>query len=691
MQIELDRSERISTPQSARNCFIKTNVNGMKEIISDHFPDNIKSARIYVLEKSSYSIIFENMEYDHPFESCDFIEEKLFEELINDLEYESNILKVPFLDFDLILELKFEQTVFADKFANDIIGIFANDFDRCLQNTVKENYGKLSTINRLSQAIMGCLDLETIFSSLVMELKTLISFDRISICTFHSHFDSFRVEAIYETADDNFSFMKQYIRAEKSNIGMLLETKKTFIFNLNDSDKGPVGSQLLRKGIKSVLLSPIMDRGELIASLQIGSIKENGFDENDIKLIDMICKLMSRSIIASGNYSKMRELMNDYQDAQEMFLHTERYRNFIDITRGVLHSFNNHLALIMGRTQLLGMLSGDVIERAKLDKGLDVILKATSAASEQISSLQKYARTREQEEPDQIQIKGLVEEIVALSMPRWKAIGRGKIEFEYNVSSQIHVVGNRKKVRDALINLLMNAVEAEKDTGGKVLIEAEENDDFTTIIIKDNGIGMSAEQITKAYEPFISTKDNGTGLGLSVSFRIVREHRGNIEIQSAQGKGTTVRIVFPKSFHANSVIDDDQSSNSISKVVIIDKQKIHLNLLSKLLEGLGLEIRCCTDVAESELILKDFNPDLVIWDDSAIDCDPEEFVKRLHKSNRNILTCLVGASFDHIDQQCFEGKGINALLSKPYEKSGIISMLHNIRKYINNKQDTYNT
>jgi len=489
MQTEIYQTSNIVTVQDGHLSERELAIKRLKEIIQNCFADRIESVKVYVLENSPYSSVYENLEFDQPFESCDFVQQKHFEELLHNHGSDAAVLSVPFNEFDLIVELNFKSPGYNCTTEDDSVETFTTDFKRYLHGIIKRYYGVLSIINRLNQTILGCLDLETIFSRLAIELKSLIDFDRICMGTYHPQFNSFRVEAVYETENEDFCFMKQYIRAEDSNLVKLIENREPVLYDLKDMGKGHVANQLLHKGYQSILLYPIMDKGEIVASLHFGSKKENNFNQTDLKSLEPVCALVGRSIVAARIYYEQKKMMDDYRDAQEMFLHTERYRNFIDITRGILHSFNNHLALIMGRTQLLGMFSGDVVEREKLDKGLDIILKATNAASDQIALLQKYARTREQKEHDQIQVKGLVEEIVELSLPRWKAVGRGSVEVEYNISSQVHFIGDRKKIRDALINILMNAVEAERTTGGKVHLRADTNDEFTSIEIKDAGVG----------------------------------------------------------------------------------------------------------------------------------------------------------------------------------------------------------
>jgi len=83
--------------------------------------------------------------------------------------------------------------------------------------------------------------------------------------------------------------------------------------------------------------------------------------------------------------------------------------------------------------------------------------------------------------------------------------------------------------------------------GGKLTITTEEADDEIRIIIADTGTGISEENLSKIFEPYFSTKKNGTGLGLTVLFKIVKEHRGEVSVKSREGEGTVFTIALPKS------------------------------------------------------------------------------------------------------------------------------------------------
>ena len=116
------------------------------------------------------------------------------------------------------------------------------------------------------------------------------------------------------------------------------------------------------------------------------------------------------------------------------------------------------------------------------------------------------------------------------------------LEVEHD-SSQIHQV---------LLNLLLNAVQA-MEGAGTVLVEIGSRDNYASVVVSDNGRGISPQHLPNIFRPFYTTKGNGTGLGLSLARRIVEEHHGRIEVSSVVGKGSKFEVVLPFSMPAAEV------------------------------------------------------------------------------------------------------------------------------------------
>jgi len=126
------------------------------------------------------------------------------------------------------------------------------------------------------------------------------------------------------------------------------------------------------------------------------------------------------------------------------------------------------------------------------------------------------------------------------------------------------------QIKQALYNLIKNAFQSLPASGGLIEISTKVTDYEMTLTIRDHGSGISPEIMGSLFEPFHSTKSTGSGLGLLIVRRIMREHGGNIEIESEEGKGTSVILYFPRQHKNVHLLEDSQSS-------IIEIQPPHTN------------------------------------------------------------------------------------------------------------------
>jgi signal transduction histidine kinase len=142
-------------------------------------------------------------------------------------------------------------------------------------------------------------------------------------------------------------------------------------------------------------------------------------------------------------------------------------------------------------------------------------------------------------------VNKLVDESLDLGKDRIKLKGI-KIDKQYEEVGDIYA--DAGSVKTAILNIILNAVEAMEHTKGELKIKTSTDDDRVVLTISDNGQGMSSEILEKLFEPFYSSKPNGMGLGLTSAQNIIYNHKGTIDIESEIGKGTTFIIGFDKNY-----------------------------------------------------------------------------------------------------------------------------------------------
>ena len=232
--------------------------------------------------------------------------------------------------------------------------------------------------------------------------------------------------------------------------------------------------------------------------------------------------------------------ITDRSELERRLVQADKLSSIGLLAAGVAHEVNTPLAVISTYAQLLAkQVSGDD-QKSKL---LEKIAKQTFRASEIVNSLLNFSRTSPAEFDD-VDLNRVVVETVSLVSHQ---LQRAKVEVHLNLMPHLPVIkGNAGKLQQVFLNLVLNARDA-MDAGGILTITSSATDDSARIEVTDTGQGISSENLSRIYDPFFTTKmaRKGTGLGLSVTYGIVREHGGSIEVQSEPGAGTLFHLEFP--------------------------------------------------------------------------------------------------------------------------------------------------
>lgn len=229
---------------------------------------------------------------------------------------------------------------------------------------------------------------------------------------------------------------------------------------------------------------------------------------------------------------------------EEQLLQNEKLRALGEMASGVAHDFNNALAAILGNTQLLLYTAKD----EELKESLKIIEKVARDSAQTVRRLQDFTRKRVHQELYKFNVNAIIQDAIEITKPKWKDEVQGKgihIEMVTNFDEVPLGLGNTSEMREVIANMIFNAIEAMPE-GGKIEIQTFQRKSNIYIQISDTGIGMTEEVRKKVFEPFFTTKPfSNTGLGLSMSYGIIKRLGGEIEVESKVGKGTTFTIILP--------------------------------------------------------------------------------------------------------------------------------------------------
>ncbi len=219
------------------------------------------------------------------------------------------------------------------------------------------------------------------------------------------------------------------------------------------------------------------------------------------------------------------------------------------MTMGVAHDFNNLLTTVLGHAELL---RADLAALGAGDEAVGHLRALDGAAADGaalVRKIQQYIRHEAAERNEPVELHTLAEEVLMLTRPYWHNEPRRRgiaITVERDLAEVPPLLGTPAEIREVVVNLVLNAVQA-MPTGGTLSLRTAAPDARSVCVeVADTGVGMEARVQRRIFEPLYTTKGtSGTGMGLTVSQGIVQEHGGRIEIESAPGHGSRFRLVFP--------------------------------------------------------------------------------------------------------------------------------------------------
>ncbi|MFZ3201537.1 MAG: ATP-binding protein, partial [Candidatus Acidiferrales bacterium] len=233
---------------------------------------------------------------------------------------------------------------------------------------------------------------------------------------------------------------------------------------------------------------------------------------------------------------------------EEQMLQNEKLTSLGLLAAGVAHEVNTPLAVISNYIQ---MLAKQIPADDPRQKTIERIVKQTFRASEIVNHLLNFSRTGAAS-PAELDLNSVLEETLALIQHPFRT---ARVTVVRNYGEKLpYVLGSSTRLQQVFLNLFMNARDA-MPAGGMLEVRTAARNGSVEVEVTDTGIGIPPEHLNRIFDPFFTTKasSKGTGLGLSVSYGIIKEHAGKVDVRSTQGKGTSFRLEFPaarKAVHA---------------------------------------------------------------------------------------------------------------------------------------------
>jgi signal transduction histidine kinase len=386
---------------------------------------------------------------------------------------------------------------------------------------------------------------------------------------------------------------------------------------------------------------------------------------------DLAMALAAQGAVALENsrlYAELRTALATVEQSQQRIIQSERLRALGEMAGGVAHDFNNVLAVVVGRAQLLQRQ----VDAPDLRRQLAIIEQVAQDGAQTVRRIQEFARMRRTRPWQHVDVTEIVREVVEATRPRWgdQAQARGvTFAMRLDLLPVPPVTGDPAELRETFLNLLFNALDAMPE-GGSLTFSTRVDHDRVVCTVEDSGVGMSEEVRQRCFEPFFTTKaEQGTGLGLSIAYGIVTRHGGDIEAWSRPGEGGrfTVRLPIGGEVPPRAPERPLPRPSRRARILVVEDEAAVREMLVDVLTGQGHDVVTCKD-GRSALSQVEGSPfDLALVDLSMPGLSGWEVAKGLRAAQPQVPIALVTGWGDQIDFGEARDCGIDYLMAKPFD------------------------
>lgn len=448
-----------------------------------------------------------------------------------------------------------------------------------------------------------------------------------------------------------------------------------------------------KRGYGSSLALPLLADGKPYGALTLYRELPSAFDSEEIKLLQELASDLSYGIVALRNQRervkaeealissnrRLEETLEELKTTQQKLIQQERLTALGRMASGIAHDFNNAISPIMGFAELLLYKPEYLANPQKVKEYVSMIRTAAMDASQVVQHMREFYRKREVGEIfTPVNLSELVKETLQLTEPRWKhqMEARGiNIGIKKELAEIHPIMGNQAELREALTNLIFNAVDA-MSKGGTLGFRLHAEENAAILEVSDTGEGMTEEVKNHCFEPFYTTKGTkGTGLGLSMVYGIIKRHEGSISVESAPGQGTRFILSFPltKEFRTEEIHPETREKiTHPRKILVVDDEPLVLAMIKEYLVSGGHRVTTATNGKEGLEKILETPFDLLITDLAMPEMTGDQLAEAAKQHNPRLPVIMVTGFADMLEQT---PSGVDILLKKPLSYSAIVEAI----------------
>lgn len=556
-----------------------------------------------------------------------------------------------FIEMLPLVDSDFKQTEEKEKLRRNLV--FQNELQSILVLLVKEK----SVENIAEEILIRCVD---------------VTSSDFGVIAFHQDEDVQKF--LYSDRSNlisNKGEIEKSIKYNSSFINKWLDINKRPLLALNHHNN--IGYGLAQVfDCESLCISPCYFDNKLHAKILVGK-RSGAFSSLDISDIEQFSILLSFTISNIETRALNAAL-------ESRLLQAQKLETIGKLSSGMAHDFNNLLSSIFGSIHLLRSRVADSESASRLIENIEnCSVRARDLTKGLLSFGKPTAKRKEIVMPNFLLSE--IAKVVSQTFP-------SSITLEEKIDTGLHnIIGNGTEIYQILLNLCVNAKES-IEGNGKILLSASnllvddtnsinypllERGRFVKFSVSDTGTGIEEENLSKIFDPYFSTKqkDTGSGLGLYVSYGIIKAHKGHIDVMSRKGIGTTFDVYLPV-FEPQKSIKQRESDKII---MLADDEEMLSDLLAEMLESSGyyvIKVRSGEEVIK--VLTEELKVDLLIIDYNMPAMNGLECISKIRSLNFKLPVILSTGSISFEDEDLIRYK-VSKKIMKPYEFDTMLSTI----------------
>ncbi|HLG87290.1 MAG TPA: PAS domain S-box protein [Alphaproteobacteria bacterium] len=474
---------------------------------------------------------------------------------------------------------------------------------------LKTQLERLGLLDQVTRAIGQRQDVQSIFQVVVRSIEDQLPADFACLCLYDGLDKALTIAAV---GVKSHALALELAMPERARIdidenGLSRCVRGQLVYEPDIAKiESPFPQRLSRGRLRSLVAAPLQVESKVFGVLVVARFAADGFVSGECEFLRQLSEHAALAVHQAQLHGALQAAYDDLRQSQQTIMQQERLRALGQMASGIAHDINNALSPVALYTESLLETETGLSPTAR--SYLETIQRSVEDIAHTIARMKEFYRQREPQlilAP--VSANEIVRQVIDLTKARWSDMVMQKgtvIDVRTDLGRELPaIMGVESEVREALINLVLNAVDAMPD-GGVLTLRTQNGTPgngggrpTVEIEVEDTGVGMDPETRGRCLEPFFTTKgERGTGLGLAMVYGVAQRHGADMEINSAQGKGTAVRLGFPAAAaSAAGRVEPRSAPTDRLKLLLVDDDPALLKALRDALEADGHLVTVAND------------------------------------------------------------------------------------------------